>query len=109
MDAASFPHTACTRCGCVCDDITLRVRGGRIEGAERACGLAEGWFLAQNAIRRPAAEIDGQPADAELARHRAIALLRAARAPLIYGLSRSTTEGQRAAVELRYICPIRTY
>jgi formylmethanofuran dehydrogenase subunit B len=95
-------HTGvgCTVCGCVCDDLTITVESGRVASARGACSLAEPWFLAQNATHPPAALIDGQPAEPESALARAAELLRTARYPLVYGLSRSTTEAQRAAVAL---------
>ena len=96
----TIPDVACTVCGCVCDDLTISVDGGRVVRAEGACRLAEPWFLAQNAAAPPVAAIDGRPASLEAALDRAAELLRAARSPLIYGLSRSTTEGQRAATAL---------
>jgi len=91
---------ACTVCGCVCDDLRITVEGGRITRAEGACGLAEPWFLEQESRRPPAAEIDGREASPEEAVRRAAVLLAEARSPLIYGLSRSSTAGQRAAVRL---------
>ena len=47
-----------------------------------------------------AAEIDGVPAALDAAYDRAAEILRRAKNPLIYGLSRSTTAGQRAAAAL---------
>jgi formylmethanofuran dehydrogenase subunit B len=91
---------ACTVCGCVCDDLTVTVDGGRIVQADGACFLAEPWFLSQNAAAPPAAAVDGRPATFDEAVGRAAGLLAAARSPLVYGLSRSTTEGQRAAAAL---------
>jgi formylmethanofuran dehydrogenase subunit B len=91
---------ACTVCGCVCDDLAVTVDAGRVTAAEGACRLAEPWLRAQNTRRPPAAAIDGLPADPDAAYARAAELLLAARAPLVYGLSRSTTEGQRAATAL---------
>ena len=44
--------------------------------------------------------IEGQSAALEVAAVRAADLLRAASSPLIYGMSRSSTEGQRAAIAL---------
>jgi len=86
-------HVACTVCGCVCDDLRITADGERILKAERACGLAEPWLLAQRA--------GGKPQDSwESKLDTAAAILNASRCPLIYGLSRSTTEGQRAAVAL---------
>ncbi|OWK43380.1 formylmethanofuran dehydrogenase subunit B [Fimbriiglobus ruber] len=96
----TITEVACTVCGCVCDDLTVTVEGGRVIRAAGACKLAEPWFLAHNTATPPAAKVAGQPAAFADAVARAADLLRHARAPLIYGLSRSTTEGQRAAVAL---------
>jgi len=49
---------------------------------------------------RPPAAIDGKPASLTQAVERAVEILRHSRAPLIWGLSRSSTAGQRAAVLL---------
>ncbi len=95
-----FTNVACTVCGCVCDDLAITVEAGRITRAERACHLAEPWFRTQNATDSEPAEVDGVPALIDQAYSRAAELLREARSPLIYGLSRSTTEGQRAATAL---------
>lgn len=92
-DATTFEDVACTVCGCVCDDLTVTVEDGRVTRADRACRLALPWFLAQTS-----GDAGSEPLDAAL--DRAADILRAARAPLIYGLSRSTTDGQRAAVAL---------
>ena len=91
---------ACTVCGCVCDDLRVHVRGGRIVRADGACRLAEPWFLGQDAKHPPTATIEGRAVSLDEAVFRAADILRDSRAPLIYGLSRSTTEGQRAAVAL---------
>ena len=96
----TIPDVACTACGCVCDDLAVTVADGRVVRAERACRLAEQWLLPQNTYRPPAAEIDGKLASPDEAYARAAEALKAATAPLIYGLSRSTTEGQRAATAL---------
>jgi formylmethanofuran dehydrogenase subunit B len=95
-----FDDVACTVCGCVCDDLRLTVENDRVTRAERACQLAEPWFLEQPVDARPVAEIDGAAADFDAAVARAADILRTARAPLIYGLSRSSTDGQRAACRL---------
>ncbi len=93
-------NVACTVCGCVCDDLRVTVQDGRVTKAEGACHLAEPWFLGQDEQQPPAALIEGQPASVADAIARSAAILRTARSPLIYGLSRSSTEGQRAAVAL---------
>jgi formylmethanofuran dehydrogenase subunit B len=93
---------SCTVCACLCDDLRVTIQQEQIVRAERACGLAEPWFLAQEAERPSprlaAAEIDGRPATLEAALERAASILSSSKAPLIYGLSRSSTAGQRAAV-----------
>jgi formylmethanofuran dehydrogenase subunit B len=91
---------ACTVCGCVCDDLRITVDAGRVVRTEGACSLAEPWFFAQSARRPPVAEIEGKPVPLQEAIERAAAILVAARSPLIYGLSRSSTEGQQAATAL---------
>lgn len=91
---------ACTVCACLCDDLRLTVEGNRIVHAEGACALAEPWFAKQNAVLPPPAMREGQAIPLEAAIAEAATLLQNAKAPLIYGLSRSSTEGQRAAVRL---------
>jgi len=91
---------ACTLCGCVCDDLRMTVQGGRIVAADRACRLAERCFLEQDTVTRPAALIGGKPVTLDAAIAESADTLRRAKAPLIYGLSTSSTAGQRAAVEL---------
>jgi formylmethanofuran dehydrogenase subunit B len=84
----------------VCDDLRISVEDGRISRAEGACKLAEPWFLGQDRCKPPVARIVGKPAPLQDAVDRAAELLRRASSPLIYGLSRSSTEGQSAAIAL---------
>ncbi len=96
----TFTDVACTVCGCVCDDLRITVEDGRIVEAVGACELARPWFLGQSSQANALPEIAGTSAAWEDAYRRAATILKDSRAPLIYGLSRSTTEGQRAAVAL---------
>lgn len=93
-------NVACTVCGCVCDDLRITVDGGRVLHAENACSLSEPWLLKQTSEFFSPAEIDGRPVTFDEGLARAAEILGAARAPLIYGLSRSSTDGQRAAIAL---------
>lgn len=95
-----FDHVACTVCGCVCDDLRIEVAVGAVRRCEGAYFLAEPWFFAQRQQGPPAAQIDGREAPLDDAIARAVELLHGAASPLLYGLSRSSTEGQRAAVAL---------
>ncbi|HEX5271263.1 MAG TPA: formylmethanofuran dehydrogenase subunit B [Gemmataceae bacterium] len=96
----TYENVACTVCGCVCDDLRVAVDGGRVVGLEGACHLSEPWLRAQNGRHPPAAQIDGRPAPVAEALARAAEILRDACAPLFYGMARSSSEGQRAAVSL---------
>ena len=62
--------------------------------------LAQPWFLGQGSKAPAVAEVEGQPVALEVAATRSAEILLNARYPLIYGLSRSSTYGQRAAVRL---------
>ena len=98
--AVVVENVACTVCGCVCDDLRVTVDGGRVVRAEGACRLAEPWLLGQDSKSPPTAEIEGRPVPLDDAIVRSVQILRRSQAPLIYGLSRGSTEGQRAATAL---------
>ncbi|RPI81618.1 MAG: formylmethanofuran dehydrogenase subunit B [Planctomycetaceae bacterium] len=100
FETTTVCHVPCTACGCVCDDLAVSVRNNRVVALERACPIAEEWFATQSAIDRPVAQIEGQTVTLESAVAKAAQILSLADAPLVYGLSRSNTEGQRAAVLL---------
>lgn len=102
QDAAltTLADVTCPVCGCTCDDLQLTLDGDRVVGTERACGLAEPWFRNQSAARPEIAELEGRSVPLNDALDRAAEILAGADAPLIYGLSRSSTPGQRAAVLL---------
>ncbi|MGE3316475.1 MAG: formylmethanofuran dehydrogenase subunit B [Planctomycetaceae bacterium] len=98
----SSTHTdvACTVCGCVCDDLEVQIANGRIAGLRGACRLSEPWFLGLNDSHPAVAAIGGEAVPLNDAIDRSVAILEASRNPLIFGLSRSSTDGQRAAVAL---------
>ncbi|MFN9049383.1 MAG: formylmethanofuran dehydrogenase subunit B, partial [Planctomyces sp.] len=92
---------ACTRCGCVCDDLRIEIRGGCVASVQPGCVLADEWFRrATVPCKGAVAEIDSQPASLTDAVVAAAALLRSSKLPLFFGLSRSSTDGQRAVCEL---------
>lgn len=98
----TYRHVACTRCGCVCDDLSVTVgRDGGISSVTPDCHLADEFF---RTLRRPLPElpalIHGKHASFESSVARAAEILTSSRAPLFFGLSRSSTDGQRAACEL---------
>ncbi len=93
---------ACTQCGCVCDDLTVRVQSNRLISWDPPCSLADPWYkiLSELDDYGPPVQIQNEPATFEQAVHEVTRILNASRSPLIYGLSRSSTPGQRAATEL---------
>jgi formylmethanofuran dehydrogenase subunit B len=100
-DVRVVEHATCTFCGCVCDDIDLTVEGGRITKAKNACVLGKAWFLEhQPDVSRPETLIAGVPATTAEAVEAAARILTTARYPVVYGLSDTTAEAQRVAVEI---------
>ena len=77
----------CAGCGCACDD-------------GRTCPLGDAWFAERTAERPPVARVDGRPVSVEEASDAAVAILEQARAPLVYGLGRTSCEAQRRAVAI---------
>ena len=90
----------CPVCGCLCDDLRVTLQGQQLQAIEGACSLAKPWYEAVCRASATTHEVTGIPASLDEAVGKAIALLRKSRAPLIYGLSRSSTDGQRKAIEL---------
>ncbi|QDU79250.1 Formate dehydrogenase H [Polystyrenella longa] len=93
-------NVTCTVCGCLCDDLKVRTENNQIVEMQRSCFLADAWFKEQLEASPQPVTINGTPADYDQAIIKATELLRNAKAPLVFGLSRSSTPGQRAAVEL---------
>lgn len=96
----TYSDVACTVCGCVCDDLIVEVADGCVIPRRGACALAEPWFRGLNEHPPQATTIGGSPATFDAAVAHAVEILSTSRNPLIYGLSRSSTPGQRAAVAL---------
>ena len=85
----------CAGCGCACDDIEV------IEGRPlRTCSLGDTWFAERSGDRPPVARVDGSAVSLDEAVDAAAAILRRARAPLVYGLGQTSCEAQRRAVAL---------
>ena len=100
QDLKIIEDATCTYCGCVCDDITLKVEGNRITEAKSACILGKAWFFNHEHEHGPACLIDGQPAALEDGIERAARILTEAKYPIICGLADTTSEAQRVAVSI---------
>lgn len=93
-------NVVCPGCGCLCDDVSLTFDEGRITAFEPRCELGERWFQNHSAAEQPTTQLSGVTSEYTAAIQKAIRLLERADYPLIYGLSRSSSPGQRAAVAL---------
>ena len=97
----TIENVACTACGCVCDDLRVTTDAGRVVAAVNACEpLGRPWLMSQSSHAGPDVWVDGQPSPFDAAVAKTASLLASAKAPLIYGLSHSSTDAQRAAVAL---------
>ena len=88
----------CLGCGCGCDDLTVRVRAGRIAELSPPCPLAIQWFGDGTVPRE--IRVEGRPATIEEAIDTAAALLSGAGRPLVLIAPDLTTEAQRTAIAL---------
>ncbi len=87
-------------CGCVCDDLQLTVENQRVINVSPGCALAEPWLLKQDGAHVHSTLIEGKSCEFKAAITKSVELLSRANAPLIYGLSHSSTPGQQSAVKL---------
>jgi formylmethanofuran dehydrogenase subunit B len=92
----SRERATCGGCGLACTGIEV-VDGAAFEGA---CGLGDDWFAERLEPQPPLARVDGGETDLDAALDAAVELLAAARAPLICGLTQTTIEAQRAALDI---------
>ncbi|HVX10090.1 MAG TPA: formylmethanofuran dehydrogenase subunit B [Pirellulales bacterium] len=100
MPPRTIADATCTYCTCMCDDIVLTVEENRVVAADNACPLGRQWFLQPRPEDDPAFLVEGRPTTADEAYERALQILTTARAPLVYGLTETTSETQRVAVAI---------
>jgi formylmethanofuran dehydrogenase subunit B len=88
----------CLGCGCGCDDLTVRVRDGRIVELSPPCPVATRWF--GDGVVPAEIMVEGRPATIEQAIAAAASLLGGARAPTVLIAPDLTTQAQRIAIAL---------
>ena len=88
----------CLGCGCGCDDLTVRVRAGRITELSPPCPLAKRWFGDGTVPRE--IRVEGSPATIEQAIDAAAAILSGAERPMVLIAPDLTTEAQRTAIAI---------
>lgn len=101
MPTEALPYT-CTFCGCLCDDLEIRVEDGHVVEAIGACGRERPYLIGIETTPGPPppCRLDGVETTAEEAVRAAARILAASKAPLVVGLGRATNEAARQAVAL---------
>lgn len=90
----------CLYCSCMCDDISVTVRGDIVVDVGNACPLGQQWFRTRSQPGRPICTIRGRPATLDEAIDLAARILLSARYPLVYGLGEASCQAQRLAVAI---------
>lgn len=89
----------CPFCGSLCDDIEVTVEDGQIVKLAKACAIARSLFMNyRKNLAKPM--VGGREVSLEVCIEETVSILAQARYPLIYGLSSTTCEAQRKAIEL---------
>lgn len=100
----NYRDVVCPVCGCLCDDIEVVVEDNKVTKVKNACAMGTTKFLnyLSDRIETPLIRENGsqQPASLEEAVAKVAEILVNAKYPVIYGLSLSSCEAVKAAVEL---------
>lgn len=89
---------ACAGCCCVCDDIRVTTDGHQLIDAQTDCSQGQIWFQQSQQISKLTPQINGKDIAKPEAVKQAVELIQKAKSPLIFGMSQSATDAQRAAV-----------
>lgn len=95
-----YRDVVCPFCGCLCDDLEVTVEGGRIVKVRKGCAISISKFLHHHENRVKSPLIDGDSVTLEEAVKEVAGILKAARRPLIYGLSSTECGAIAKAIEL---------
>lgn len=94
----------CPVCGCLCDDIELRIEHGKIVKVKNGCSLSEAKFLGHDEHRllKPLVRKNGRLCEVSLeeAIAKAAEILSKAEYPVLYGWSSTSCEAIRVGIEL---------
>ena len=100
--SATIRDVACPLCGCLCDDLVVRVENGVVRSVDNACSLGSEKFLSQSRLTLPISN-DGRSwrtiGFEEAIRHTA-KLLGNAERPLLFGWSGTSAEAQCIGIHI---------
>ena len=100
--AASRPECNLPLCGCLCDDLVVRVEGGIVTSVDNACALGSEKFLSRSRLNFPISRSGGSWAPIgfpEAIRYAAEVLADAER-PLLFGWSGTSAEAQCTGIHI---------
>ena len=95
----------CPVCGCLCDDIELTIKDGKVISVKNGCALSNAKFLGysqEHRVQKPLIRKNGKLVETSLqeAVHTSAEILANANYPVLYGWSSTSCEAQRIGVEL---------
>jgi formylmethanofuran dehydrogenase subunit B len=95
----------CPVCGCLCDDIELTIKNGRVVDVKNGCAMSESKFLGYNGkhrVMKPLIRKNGRFVEVSFneAVSKAAEILAEANYPLLYGWSSTSCEATRIGIEL---------
>jgi formylmethanofuran dehydrogenase subunit B len=95
----------CPVCGCLCDDIELTIRNGKILKVKNGCAMCESKFLShknKHRILKPLIRKNGEFVEVSLeeATRKAAEILAKADYPILHGWSSTSCEATRVGLEL---------
>ncbi len=104
-ETLSIKSVVCPVCGCLCDDIELTVKDGKVISVKNGCALSNAKFLGyaqEHRVQKPLIRKNGKLAETsiEKAVRKSAEILANANYPLLYGWSSTSCEAQRIGVEL---------
>lgn len=92
-------QATCAGCSCLCDDITVKLNGEKIEEVRNACRRGAGIYL-HHISNRAKPKVDGEEVELEKALEKAKEIIAESKNLVIYGLDTTTVEAQKIAIEL---------
>ena len=98
-----YSNIVCPFCGCLCDDLEIKLKDGNIEEAKNACTISRSKFMNHHENRLTAPTIRGKEETLENSVKRAVEILAKARRPLVYGLSSTECSAIGKAIEIAEI------
>jgi formylmethanofuran dehydrogenase subunit B len=108
-DRSGTEAVTCLGCGCLCDDLTIAVEEDRIVSVGAGCDLGLRWFSSGRDEQDRSAWIEGRGSEFSEATDRAAELLRNSRAPLFFGLTKTSIETVREVLALAEMVGARVW